>query len=265
MTTIQLASTIHISNIWLLTDDFGRRFLIDSGHSTERALLLSWLWRHGVRRKGDLTAILLTHRHCDHADNAAFLRERFGAKVCIHENDADFLTGAKPSPKLRRGIGHLQDEIACAWEDRWPARSPVDEVFSEGPFAWGFTIFRGMGHTEGSSFIYHEASQTLFSGDVLLAGLPPFRMFERLGPAIAAYSVDVLAAHRNLIDFVSDPPPIARIAPGHGPLVTRNIPEKLTALRARVLAQLEESADAIEAENRVARPSPAVQEAGLSS
>lgn len=265
MTTIKLASTIHISNIWLLTDDEGRRFLIDSGHSTERPLLLSWLWRHGVRRKGDLTAVLLTHRHCDHADNAAFLRERFGAKVCIHENDADFLTGAKPSPKLRRGIGHIPDEIACAWEDRWPARSAVDEVFGEGPFAWGFTIFNAIGHTEGSSFIYHEPSQTLFSGDVLLAGFPPFRFLERLGPAIAAYSVDVAAAHRNLIDFVSDPPPIARIAPGHGPMVTKNIPEKLAALRARMLTQMEELADELEEEERSEALGSATQEAGLPS
>lgn len=240
MSKLQLVHTLHISNVWLLTDDAGRRFLIDSGHATERTLLISWLWRHGVRRKGDLTAILLTHRHCDHADNAAALRERFGAEVCIRENDADYLTGAQPSPKLRRGIGALTDELACAWEDRFPARSTVDRRFGLGPFAWDFTIYEAAGHTEGSSFLYHGPSATLFSGDVLLSGLPPFRFFERLGPAMAVFSVDVVAAHRHLLDFLAAPPPIARIATGHGPLISRRIPEKLAALRAQVLAEFAE-------------------------
>lgn len=238
MTKLNLAHAVHISNVWLLRDDENRAFLVDTGHFSERPILLAFLWKHGIRKPGDLTAILLTHRHSDHADNAASLRARFQCPVCIHAADAPILSGDQPAQRLRRGIGRLHDEVACAFEDRFPSRCIVDEAFTEGDFKWNFHIYRAAGHTEGSSFLYHAPSQTLFSGDVLLAGLPPLRFSEKLGPAMAAYSVDIDSAKQNLLDFLDHRPPLTAIAPGHGPLVTVDLEAKLDALRERVLASV---------------------------
>src|SRR4051794_23294953 len=83
------------ANVWLHQTPAGEKILIDTGHSVERLLLLADLWQAGVRMKGDLTGILLTHRHSDHAGNAAFLRSHFGARVYCHPADGDILTGKK--------------------------------------------------------------------------------------------------------------------------------------------------------------------------
>jgi hydroxyacylglutathione hydrolase len=87
-----LADHVRISNVWMLEED-SRRFLIDTGHPLERAALRVELWRAGVRRKGDLAGVILTHRHSDHAGNARWLRERFQCPVICHEADAAILRG----------------------------------------------------------------------------------------------------------------------------------------------------------------------------
>src|SRR5208283_3860096 len=95
-------ATTRIANIWLLEDSSGRKFLIDSGHPIERPALLANLWMAGIRSPGELTAILLTHRHSDHAGNAAWLRKRYGARVICHEYDAAALSGRVSAPPLVR-------------------------------------------------------------------------------------------------------------------------------------------------------------------
>jgi glyoxylase-like metal-dependent hydrolase (beta-lactamase superfamily II) len=166
-----------ISNTWLLTDPRGRRFLIDSGHPLERLPLTSALLRAGVRGPGDITAILLTHRHCDHAGNAAWIRKRFGARVYIHEFDAAALEGRVSSPPLCGGTSGDQafyEKWLCQYEDKFPAHCEVDGVFGDqGGDAtfngFGFKVIPTPGHTEGSVMFHHEASATLFSGDAILS------------------------------------------------------------------------------------------------
>ena len=67
---VELATGVKIANSWLFTDRHGRRFLVDTGYFTDRPVLAAELWLAGVRRKGDLEAVILTHRHSDHAANA---------------------------------------------------------------------------------------------------------------------------------------------------------------------------------------------------
>ncbi|NIV29124.1 MAG: MBL fold metallo-hydrolase, partial [Anaerolineae bacterium] len=38
-------------------------------------------------RPGNLALIVLTHGDFDHTGNAAYLRERFGAKIALHRDD----------------------------------------------------------------------------------------------------------------------------------------------------------------------------------
>src|SRR4051812_41881893 len=91
------------SNVWLQKDAQGHAFLVDTGHAIERLVLLRSLWKAGIRGRGDLTAVLLTHRHSDHAGNAAWLRKLFGARVYCHKNDAAILMGEKTPSPLHQG------------------------------------------------------------------------------------------------------------------------------------------------------------------
>ena len=228
-----LARTALVSNVWLLRDREGRRFLIDTGYPLERRALLRHLARAGVRGRGDLTAILLTHGHSDHAGNAAFLRERFAVDVYCHEREADALCGLAPPPRLGGRGALLPHEVLCRIEDRWPARTPIDGVFGQGPFRWGFHALEVGGHTPGSVLLWHEPTATLLTGDSLLTGIPPVRAIERLRLAVPEYSIDVRAAHTSTLARVADLPRVAAIAPGHGPLVTRDVATKLRALARR--------------------------------
>jgi glyoxylase-like metal-dependent hydrolase (beta-lactamase superfamily II) len=170
-----------IGNLWLL-EHAGSRFLIDTGHALERPSLLAELMvQGGIHGPGDLTAILLTHRHGDHAGNAAWMRKRFGARVYCHENDAAALQGRSvPSAGAddrsregaRRRKRRLHERWLAAYEDRAPAFCEIDGVYAEGAWQWGFQVIPTPGHTEGSAMLYHEPTRTLFSGDALLVGPP---------------------------------------------------------------------------------------------
>lgn len=218
---LQLASFVRISNVWLLTDGEGRRFLVDTGYPLERPTLLLSLWRAGVRRAGDLAAVLLTHRHSDHAGNAAWLRRRFACPVVCHVDDAPALSGKSVPPRLSRRRAPLHDEILCRIEDRLPARCEVDEVFGHGAWRHGFAIVHVPGHTEGSVMLYHEPSETLFSGDAILAGPPPLRCIEWLRLAVRSYSLDVATCHERVRRYLAALPPTQTLCSGHGPPVAR--------------------------------------------
>ena len=217
---------LFISNVWLLKSQ-GITLLIDTSHAAARRPLLRWLNRNGIARPGDLSAIVLTHRHSDHAGNSAFLRERLHCPVCLHENDAPFLDGRMPPPPLSRGLGGPWDKACCALEDRLPAKSPVDRTFTAAEPPFDLEVVETFGHTQGSVMLYHRPSQTLFSGDSLLTAMPPLMMRERFCLAVAAYSNDQHACHQATLAFLADPPPITRICPGHGPLVDRDARNKL--------------------------------------
>jgi len=230
-TDVQLAQLALISNVWLLHDACGRRFVIDAGDRVDRLAIAAALRRAGVVKPGDITAILLTHRHRDHAGNAAYLRERFQCPVICHGDDAPCLEGdAKPPRMAGRPLPPV-DKFLCLMEDLQPARSPVDEVYADGKWKWGFDVIPVGGHTAGSVMLYHRPSRTLFAGDAILVGYPPLRMFDRLRLAMPEYSADAAACHRNVRAFLNDAPPIATLCSGHGPLVTRDVEKKLHTLR----------------------------------
>lgn len=222
-----------IANAWLLRDAEGRRFLVDSGHRLERLALARSLRRAGIER-GGLTAVLLTHRHCDHAGNAAWVRDTFGCPVICHEREARVLSGeAHAMPLAGRGARVLED-VLCRYEDRFPARTPVDEVFGAGSFRWGFEVIAAAGHTAGSSLLLHEPSGTLFTGDALLAGAPVQRWATRLTLAIPAFSEDVDSCHRAVLAFLDERRAIRALCAGHGPIVRHGLDERLSELaRAR--------------------------------
>lgn len=218
-----------IANAWLLRDSEGRRFLIDTGHRLERAALARSLRRAGVSR-GGLTAVLLTHRHCDHAGNAAWVRDTFRCPVICHELEAPVLSGSeRAKPLCGRGARLLEDTL-CRFEDHFPARTPVDEVFTAGSFRWGFEVIPAFGHTAGSSLLLHEPTGALFTGDALLAGMPVQRWVARPTLAIPAYSDDVESCHRAVLEFLRERRPIRALCAGHGPMIRRRLGERLERL-----------------------------------
>lgn len=80
--------TLHIlrltlSNVYLLTGE--RAVLVDSGRPADAPRILEVLKEHAA----NLSLILVTHGHWDHAGCAARLREATKAPIAIHRADAD--------------------------------------------------------------------------------------------------------------------------------------------------------------------------------
>ncbi len=226
---MRLASP-RIANVWLLTDAEGHNFLIDTGHRLERHALARSLRRAGIER-GGLTAVLLTHRHSDHAGNAAWLRDELGCGVICHAADAATLSDGAPVARLAgRGANPIVETL-CEVEDRFPARSPIDEVYDEGQWRWGFEVIPAAGHTAGSALLFHEPTGSLFTGDALLSGFPVQRFRARLSLAIPAFSEDARACHRAVLAFLAEERPCQTLCAGHGPKLCDRVPELLGRLR----------------------------------
>ncbi len=128
-------SSLFVSNVYLLDGGPGDRWLIDSGHPAERWQLLREL-RATALRPSEIAGVLLTHRHSDHAGNAAWLQREFGVRVMAHRADAEVLGGAVARPPMGHK-GSLLERALCAVENRFPARLTVDRALEDGDVVAG--------------------------------------------------------------------------------------------------------------------------------
>jgi glyoxylase-like metal-dependent hydrolase (beta-lactamase superfamily II) len=211
-------STLVVSNVYLLDGGAGDRWLVDTGHWSERLQLLTELRRSGLSPR-ELTGVLLTHRHSDHAGNAAWLQREYGVKVYAHRRDAEVLDGSVPRFELGHR-GTLLERALCAFENRWPARLKVDRALEEGESVAGLEVHHLPGHTEGSVFYRHGATACLLTGDTLLTARPPLTIVRDIVPPYDAYTVDLRQAHASLEAFHAQGWHYEHVLAGHGrPLV----------------------------------------------
>jgi len=214
---IQHLRGVLASNVYLLDGGNGSRWLIDTGHFAERPLLLLELRRRGLRPR-DLTGVLLTHRHSDHAGNAGFLRKH-GVRVYAHRADAEVLEGKTAAPRLPAREGTRLARLLARVENALPARAPVDQALDEGDSVGGLEVHWVPGHTAGSVFYRHAPSGALLTGDTLLTAVP---MITRRGLNLPypTFTTDLGEALTSLARFHQKGIPYEALLAGHGePLV----------------------------------------------
>lgn len=211
-------STLFVSNVFLLDGGKDDRWLIDSGHWSERWQLGAELRRTGLR-PSELTGVLLTHRHSDHAGNAAWLQREFGVKIYAHRADAEVLEGTVERFRLGQK-GTLLERALGAVENRWPAQLRVDRALEHGESIAGMEVHHLPGHTEGSVFYRHQRTSCLMTGDTLLTARPPLTIVRDIVPPYDAYCIDVAQAHGSLDAFHAQGWDYQHVLAGHGrPLV----------------------------------------------
>ncbi len=210
-------SRLVVSNVFLLDGERGDRWLVDSGHWSERAMLLWELRRVGLR-PSELTGVLLTHRHSDHAGNAAFLQRRYGVKIYAHRDDALVLEGKAPRPRLRPGPGaRVFARFFAEIENLLPAAGlRVDRALEGGDTIAGLEVHSVPGHTDGSVFYRHETTSSLLSGDMLLAALPPLTVVQGMALPHPAYTKDLTQAYESLRAFHERGFRYENLLAGHG-------------------------------------------------
>lgn len=109
------------------------------------------------KNKLKLTDILITHGHFDHIMSVAELKQKYNAKVSIHELDADSLQSERSSLSIMTPY----DVKPCK----------ADVLLKDGDIinAAGFTlkVLHTPGHSKGSSCYVCESERIIFSGDTL--------------------------------------------------------------------------------------------------
>ena len=157
-------------NGYVLRDDDGQVTLVDCGVKGSPAKISAALDHLGIAPE-QVTRIVLTHAHSDHAGGAAEMVRRTGADaVAIHADDAEAARMgiiAPPDPSLRLGrlLRRVQRSGKPAFEP-----VPVAEELADGqvlPVAGGLRVVHTPGHSPGHVSLLHEPSGVLVVGDAL--------------------------------------------------------------------------------------------------
>ena len=113
----------------------------------------------------DVTRLLLTHAHSDHAGGAAYVAEQTGLGIGVHVDDAAFVrSGTVPAMGSR--LGRLMSRLP----GNGFAAVPVAEELSDGqvlPVAGGLRVVHTPGHSPGHASYLHEESGVLITGDAI--------------------------------------------------------------------------------------------------
>ena len=168
---ISLALPFRMGSVNCYVVDTGSGFfLIDTGASNRRREVERQLEDAGCK-PGDLKLIILTHGDFDHTGNAAYLRQKFGAKIAMHRDDAgmlergDVFWNRKSSNLLIRALASVLFRFGKA--QRCSPDLYVEDGDDLSEYGFDAKVLHIPGHSKGSVAIL-TAEGALFCGDLLL-------------------------------------------------------------------------------------------------
>jgi hydroxyacylglutathione hydrolase len=186
-TTANGLKIIHVNGIFFnsyLIYNGEKYILIDSGRKYAWMRLRRNLEKLGVNEK-NLSALILTHTHFDHAENAANIKEQFGAKIIAHESEAGYLeTGDSPLPAgtvfyTKWFMKAFRTKAQPMFRYR-PVTCdiPLRDKFDLNPMGFNAYILHVPGHTKGSIVVVVD-NEIAFTGDNMVGVFngsifPPF-------------------------------------------------------------------------------------------
>lgn len=171
-------------NSFAFVDDDGQVTLVDTGLKRAPKAIVAGLAALGLHPK-EVTRILLTHGHFDHAGGASrMLRETGLSGVEVHDDDAEFVERGTPPPTDHSTLaGRLLERAPTGGF----AGTPVVHRLTDGEVvdvAGGLRVVHTPGHTPGHVSLLHEPTGVLVTGDAI------FNMNARMSWPFAAACTD---------------------------------------------------------------------------
>ncbi len=185
--------------------------LIDAGIPGSEEIILGTLKGLGFKPP-DVSLIIITHGHQDHAGSAAALQEETGAPIICHSADAGYLENGKQGRlKPCSIVGYfLKFFFNRKKLSVFPPVHPdilIESAFDLRPYGISGRIVPTPGHTKGSVSIVLNSGER-FIGDLIFPKIPsgkPGLPFWAEKPELIMDSI------RNICDSTC-----TRIYPGHG-------------------------------------------------
>ena len=164
------------ANSYLIEEGDGAMTLVDAGMQANGNRILEFVASKTHRTPSAVKTIVVTHCHVDHTRGLAAVKAATGAKVVVHEADADFVSGKKKYPSPKGAMGFAFNAISPFFKT-----TPVepDVIVKEGDMVGRLAVLHTPGHTPGSIALYDRQDRALFVGDTArfikgkLEGPPP--------------------------------------------------------------------------------------------
>ncbi|HNX21745.1 MAG TPA: MBL fold metallo-hydrolase [Bacteroidales bacterium] len=169
------------SNVFLV-DTGEKKFLVDTSISLFQKELVKKLKKLKIDK---IDYVVLTHTHFDHAGNAHFIKEHFGAQVIVHQSEkVNLETGTNRMPIAKnRVFNHMLQRVSKAFQKTasykpCDADISFDQHFDLTHLGINGYLISTPGHSLGSiSFIIDD--QFAIVGDEMFGilkykGVPPF-------------------------------------------------------------------------------------------
>lgn len=206
--TISLSLPYKLGNVncYLIETDTGY-ILIDTEGSNKRTELEKEL-ESGGSKPGNLNLIVLTHGDFDHAGNARYLREKFGAKIAMHHGDSGMSERGDMFWNRRKGnilLGMIARILfRFSKKERFKPDLYIDEGYDLSEYGLDAKVLHIPGHSKGSIGIL-TADGDLFCGDLLE---------NKDKPALSSIMDDLTAANESVKKLKKLR--IKTVYPGHG-------------------------------------------------
>jgi glyoxylase-like metal-dependent hydrolase (beta-lactamase superfamily II) len=176
------------ANSYLVEEGDGTLTLVDAGMQADGKRILYFITSRVNRTPAEVKTIVVTHCHFDHTRGLAAIKAATGAKVAVHEADADFVSGKRRYPSPGGAMGFAFSAMSPFFKT-----TPVepDIKLKEGDVVGRLEVFHTPGHTPGSISLYDRQGGVLFVGDTArfikgrLEGPPP-RFTQRMDQAKAS-------------------------------------------------------------------------------
>jgi len=165
------------NNVWIVGDE-REVLVIDAAHDAEKIAAAV-----GGRR---VVAIVCTHAHDDHVNQAPTLADRFGAPILLN-----------PAEQV-------------LWGMTWPDRAPDGELRDGDVLRAGgveLTLIQTPGHSPGSTCLYAPELKLVFSGDTLFNGGPG-----ATGRSYSSFDTIIDSIRTKLLTLPGD----TQVRTGHG-------------------------------------------------